>query len=446
MGDTNNWWDAFGEGQDAYGNPWSGVTGNSGGIDFVDDLASQTPESNLGGIQFPAAAAQTPTWLQKLMGGSQPGQNLGDLSKVLGGFSSGEKANRMVQGNFTQNYDRNMLQAQTDRNLNEADALKKLHQTAYTLDGGSHFKMPTSMSIGGTQHAVPDLGLAPRAPSDMEKAGAGALQGQLINRLSPGGSYQPQPLSDYAKPGISEQIGNFGSLGAGGLGTVATMFGGGGAPTGGGSGALGDVSKIAGTVGAGAGLASKMGIIGGGASNAASGASGAASGIGSILSKAVPIAGAATGLIGLAQNHGTGSNIMNGVGSGASIGSMFGGPIGAGIGAGVGALAGYFRGKGGPSQTELQGRGAEGSFEKSFGGFQPMMNAIGQGYQSTGHSAAEAQADAKAMLDAEKNGGAQTGAIIQQILSKMGKTPGNQYGVPPSPGSAVPNQAPNFKF
>jgi hypothetical protein len=163
--------------------------------------------------------------IAKILGGSQPGQNLADLSKVLGGFSSGEKANRAMQGDFTQKYDQSMLAAQQARNANESDAMKKLYQTSYLQNGGSHFQLPATLSLGGVQHTVPNPGYGPSPASAAQKQGASTLQSQLLARLMPGGSYTPQPLSTYATPGTSEQIGNFGAVGAGGLGAISNILG-----------------------------------------------------------------------------------------------------------------------------------------------------------------------------------------------------------------------------
>jgi len=70
---------------------------------------------------------------------------------------------------------------------------------------------------------------------------------------------------------------------------------------------------------------------------------------------------------------------------------------------------------GGPSQTELDGRKIEASFEQGFGGFQGMMDQVGAAYAATGRSAQQAQADVKALLDAEKAGGPAVQAVIDQI-------------------------------
>lgn len=201
---------------------------------IIPDIATGLTSEELGGYgdygPFQSASSATDgasgvaNFLKKLFGGSQPGQNLSDLSSVLAGFTSGEKANRVIQGNFTQNYDRNMLQAQQDRNLNESDALKKLAQTSYITGGGSHFQLPTSLSLGGSQHSVPNLGYGPQAPTQAETQGASTLQSQLLARLMPGGSYTPQPLSSYATPGTAENVGNYAGPGAGAAGAIANIF------------------------------------------------------------------------------------------------------------------------------------------------------------------------------------------------------------------------------
>ncbi len=119
---------------------------------------------------------------------------------------------------------------------------------------------------------------------------------------------------------------------------------------------------------AGAGAAGSASATGGAA--AASGTAGALSGV---LSKALPIAGALVGGIGLLKNRGLGTNLMNGVTAGASIGTLILPGIGTAIGAGVGALVGLFRGAftkggfvnnlfGGPDKKELAGRTAREQF------------------------------------------------------------------------------------
>lgn len=100
------------------------------------------------------------------------------------------------------------------------------------------------------------------------------------------------------------------------------------------------------------------------------------------------------------------------------LGDTLGGIVGAAIPA-VGALIGPLIGKlfsiGGPSQQELDGRKVESSFEGQFGSFQKMMDAVGAAYAATGKSAQQAQADVQALMNAEKQGGAATQAMVAQI-------------------------------
>jgi hypothetical protein len=95
--------------------------------------------------------------------------------------------------------------------------------------------------------------------------------------------------------------------------------------------------------------------------------------------------------------------------------------IGTGIGAGLGAAYGGLQNLFTTTQKEKDGRSVEGKFEQALGGFQPMMDKVGQGYAAHGHSSQEAQSDVKAMLDAEKHGPQQTQQILQTILAKMGQ-------------------------
>lgn len=282
------------------------------------------------------------------------GQNMADLSSVLGGFSSGEKANRVIRGNFTQNYDRLMMDSERNRNANESDAMKKLAQTSYIQGGGSNFHHAPTLSLGGRNYESPDLGFAPPPISDAERQGASSLQPQLQQRLQPGGSYTPQPLSSYAEPGLGENIGSYGAAATGGIGTILSMLGGNGQAGGGGTPQGGSaVNQTLGIAGAGLGIARQAGLLGGHAGAAAGGVTGASgtsalgggastgmTAAGAIGRFGLPAVGAATGIYGLSQNRSTGSNVMNGVNTGASIGTMIMPGWGTAIGAGVGALYG----------------------------------------------------------------------------------------------------------
>lgn len=327
-----------------------------------------------------------PSMRQQASGGSVISRLLGnpegwgDLASIAGAFSSGKKADRVVEGNFRGDFDRMMLdrelnmnrmgqdrerfqnafglEAQDARNRNEADAFKKLQQTAYVRGGGSDFT-PPSFQLGGQTRTAPSFsGIAPDASTAEEIQGATDLQGQLMGRFGESGSfqpkwdfspqwnYQPTPVEQYARPGLAENIGSYAGVGTGILGALGKVFGGGSSTTG----------------GAGTGLMQGFGLTPSLlAENAAAGGGagmlgGAGSRISNILGKAAPIAGAATGTIGLLKDRGAKSNIMNGVTAGAGYGSMIAPGIGTAIGAGIGGLVGGLRGLGGPSNEEVAGR------------------------------------------------------------------------------------------
>jgi hypothetical protein len=330
-----------------------------GALDYLTDIAFDRPPQG----------GSTIDQLLALIGTKPKSNPAADIGSLLGSFSQGEKANRVVEGNFQGDFDRMMLDReanqnrlgadledsrnrmglleQTGRNQNESDALRKLQQTAYMKSGGSTFTPPT-ISLGGKERTAPSFaGISPRQMTGEEMQGASDLQGQVMDRLKPGGSftakfdfkpdssYTPKPVDSYAKPGMAEKITSYGGAGSGILGALMDNFGPGQG--------IGDLlGKIPGM--------GKLGSFLGG-----SGGAGAAAGI---LGKALPVAGAVTGGAGLIKDQGIGKNIMNGTTAGASIGSMvapgIGTAVGAGIGAGVGALRSVFGG--GPSEQEMAGR------------------------------------------------------------------------------------------
>lgn len=104
------------------------------------------------------------------------------------------------------------------------------------------------------------------------------------------------------------------------------------------------------------------------------------------------------------------------------LGKTLGSAMGSFLGP-LGALGGSLLGKGidalfhigGPSKAELAGRDVEAAFERGFGGFDQMMQKVGDAYAATGRSSQQAQADVKAMLDAEKHGAKATEDAISRI-------------------------------
>lgn len=464
---------------------WDDLPNNPGDPMAGSDYSDVTAPSLLSGRQIAPFSQALPTGLsdsssaiQRILDSirnkavpqvqNQTPTKLADLGSVLGAFSSGEKANRALQGNMTQGYDKLMLDAQQGRNLNESDALKKLAQTSYITGGGSKFK-PASFQLNGQMRTAPDLGYGPPPVSDAEKAGASTLQGQLQARLSPGGSYTPQPLDDYAKPGLAENIGSYGGAAVSGLGSVLDAFG---SPTSDATGAGSDgqsgsngvgsaisgISKGLGTAGSIAGLASKLGIGGSKAASAASGLSGAGSAMSGLLGKAVPIAGAVTGAYGLAKNQSVGSDVMSGMGAGASLGS-FGGPIGTAVGAGVGALVGALRGAFSVTGKEHGGRDAQAQITQNLSKLatpQQMAESKAAGWPDPNQALslivmrdkltqsglppaqAEAQAESimRSMWDSEKSGSDAVAKAASPIQSMMGSS--YQGGSPLSGGTPFP--------
>lgn len=380
----------------------------------------------------PATPNTTSVIDQILAGINRPpstGQNVADIGSILGAFSQGEKANRLSAGGLQQGYDRMMLdnqlaknqfglQSQSARNSNESDALRKLQQTSYIMGGGANYQAPSFM-LGGQMRTAPSFSFAPQNTTPAEQAGAANLQGQLSSRLQPGGSFQgdfsytPRDVNEYAKPGTMEQIGSYGGLGAGVLGGLLDIFGNKavGDAAGGIGGMIGNGVKAVGT-----GIGKIFGAGGSGASGAASDAAGAAGAGGAGLGGLVlPGLGAATGIMGLMKDQGTGHNIANGATAGASIGSIVPG-LGTGIGAGIGALVGALRGIGGPSQEELAGRETAGQARQAL-----TMGATPAQIQEAGSAGWDKPQDALALivLRDKLNAAGKPPAVANQLMDQL---------------------------
>jgi hypothetical protein len=332
-----------------------------------------------------------------------------------------------------------MLQAQKDRNSNEADALRKMAQTSYILGGGSTFNPTASFTIGGRTIQTPDLGFGPRPASDAQKEAARTLQAMVQPRLASGGSYMPtavpgSDLSKYQTPGVGEKLASYAGVGTSLLGATGygdkllKMFNLG-------SGAIGKTSvpgamMSLGGAGGATHIPGAMLDISGGAPATATGVSG-------IMGKALPIAGAITGGIGLLKDRGVVGNVMNGVTAGASIGSMVPG-LGTVVGAGIGALVGGLRSLGGgPSKTELAARDSAGVLLNQLAGQATpaqRAEAASAGWErpeealanivlrdkalASGHSADEAGAVMNQLFAARKKNPqavAQVGSTLQQL-------------------------------
>lgn len=383
-----------------YGDLFTPPTGVAGPLDpRITDMINRTTR-NAPPMGAPSASPNMPQgansstmddYYRRVMDQmpSRRQQGLTDAGSVLGAMGANEQTNRVLRGNFQQNFDQMQLDREQARNV-----LGQLSQADYDrlkLASAGDKRTSTSdamqkIQLGGhlqrgDRITDPRTGAVSYRPrSDQEKAAATGLIDQMHSQLNRPEyeptkfegtyDYQSADPSSYTRPGTMENIGRYGDLAGGALGTIDSIFGRGN--QGGGLGSIMNTGRKLWDVGKGIGS-----FFGAGGNNATSiipgtgiptvaGAGGtgmiAPAGAGGVMSnmlgKAVPIAGAVTGGIGLMKNRGTKSNIMNGITTGASIGSMFGGPIGTGIGAGVGALGGFLRGVGGPSEKAVQGREA----------------------------------------------------------------------------------------
>lgn len=100
-----------------------------------------------------------------------------------------------------------------------SDAWKKLNQAAYVQQYGGYQPPTLNMGSAGT-NALPDFGLAPKASSEAQLAGAAGLQAEVLKRLQGGA---PAPYTQdpkLLKPGLMEKIGNIAGPGL----TAASSF------------------------------------------------------------------------------------------------------------------------------------------------------------------------------------------------------------------------------
>lgn len=182
-----------------------------------------------------------------------------------------------------------------------------------------------------------------------------------------------------------------------------------------------------------------------------------------VFSKLLPIAGAVTEGYNFLKDRGTPlGNVLHGAGTGASIGSMFAPGVGTLIGGGIGALAGGVKDLfniGKPSQTELEGRGAQSKITDSIGAYatpKQLQDAQNAGWDDPkqalnlivtrdalikqGVSPEEAVKRSDSMVgsmnSAEKQGGLAVGHAGTSIAQLLASLPKPQ---PTSPGQTMGN-------
>lgn len=148
---------------------------------------------------------------------------LSDLGSILGAFSQGRKADRIVGGNARSTFDRMMLDreeamnrmgvlAQEGRNQNENDILRRINIANYVIRQGSQ---------PSPQSDLPQYSFSPKPPTQEEVEAAVTLRDQLVKRLEAGSftpewSYQPTLTGD--RPGKLESITSYG-------GAIASLLG-----------------------------------------------------------------------------------------------------------------------------------------------------------------------------------------------------------------------------
>jgi hypothetical protein len=156
-----------------------------------------------------AGKAQIGQQIEDLMKKGKTASDAWDqISKSLGTYAD-------TNVNNQRNLDRDRIAAQTARNSNESDALRKLMVTNYLTNQTHGYQPPTIGSFNGKQIKLPDMGAGFLAPSAAQKQAAGTLEPMLTQRLAPGGSVWPEG------PTTADNIANAGSLITGGIGALS---------------------------------------------------------------------------------------------------------------------------------------------------------------------------------------------------------------------------------
>jgi hypothetical protein len=175
--------------------------GTGGGISLAD-LAGITGTG--GGASSTTAGGASLT--SKLLASLKNPDNLAKLAKIAQQGATDAQGNRIIQGNFAGQYDRNMLAAEAQQErLPKPMPSRSLPRRAIFLMDIVGINLLTLLSTARLR-ALPDFGWGYTAPSEAQKAGATTLQSQLLGSLKPGGTYTPMPFSDYGTPGTGEQI------------------------------------------------------------------------------------------------------------------------------------------------------------------------------------------------------------------------------------------------
>lgn len=203
--------------------PGLGAGLGTGAAGAGSTMAGMLPSTQIGNGMIPAITGGTGSsvsaeaggsFIDKLLGnmaGGGPNSNpLSTISSLLGSMKQGTANDRALEGLFSQNYDRNAIEAQTQANAARGSALKQLAQSNSLLNKPGGYT-PTSIQLNGQSRQLPDYGFSLPPVSDAQRQGAGTLQTSALKTLAPGGTYTPQPLSNYATAGPGEKAANIGS-------------------------------------------------------------------------------------------------------------------------------------------------------------------------------------------------------------------------------------------
>ncbi|MGE3521169.1 MAG: hypothetical protein AB7J63_19675 [Vicinamibacterales bacterium] len=139
--------------------------------------------------------------------------------------------------------------------------------------------------------------------------------------------------------------------------------------------------------------------------------------------QAFAIAQGASSVLGATGQGSTGARVAGGALSGGATGAMVGTYVFPGLGtaagfvggAVIGGAVGLYRGMRGPSSEEREGRDVAGQYIESFGGFDAMLQRIGETYTATGRTLEQARADVESLMAATRLGGDAVSAVISQI-------------------------------
>lgn len=142
-------------------------------------------------------------------------QTFADVGSLFERFGNDEAMKRLSDYNLNRGFNQDSINAQQDRRLQEADAMKKIQQAGYIKSGGAPFDASQVKLANGRE--LPSFSF-PRAPiTDEAKQAAGMLEKTMLERLGPNGSFTPKPIEQFTDRGVGEQVGRWGGVATGAI-------------------------------------------------------------------------------------------------------------------------------------------------------------------------------------------------------------------------------------